>query len=114
LPAVALHQALGHRGLLHSAAGLALLAVLVALPLGLWLGWQPAAALVLGYASHLALDASTRSGIPLCYPDRTRRFLLPPYLRVTTGSPEEEAVFLTLALLAFALFFAALHGSGNI
>lgn len=111
LPATALHQAFGHRGVLHSAAGLGIAAIVAALPLGLWLGWQHATALVLGYASHLVLDACTKSGIPFRFPSRTRCFLPPPYLRTTTGSDEEKAIFLALAMLALALFMAALNGT---
>jgi membrane-bound metal-dependent hydrolase YbcI (DUF457 family) len=114
LPTTALHQALGHRGLLHSAAGLGIATVTAALPLGLWLGWQSAAALVLGYASHLVLDACTKSGIPLRYPNRMKCFLLPPYLRVTTGSAEEDAVFMMLAVLTIALLLTALNGSASV
>jgi membrane-bound metal-dependent hydrolase YbcI (DUF457 family) len=38
LPATTLHQALGHRGLLHSLTGLALICAM-ALPLAFWWGW---------------------------------------------------------------------------
>ena len=40
------------------------------LPLSFWWGWPPSLALLLGYASHLAADACTRTGIPLLYPRR--------------------------------------------
>ncbi len=98
LPSLVLHRAFGHRGLLHSALGLVLFGLLACLPLALWFGWQPPLALWLGYASHLAADACTRTGVPLLYPDRTRRFLLPPRLRLVTGSPAEEALLPLLAL----------------
>ena len=103
LPATLLHQALGHRGLLHSLAGLGLAALVLALPVGLWLGPLAALALLLGYASHLALDASTKRGIPFFFPDPKRRHVLPPLLRITTGSLAEEPVFVLLALLGVAL-----------
>jgi inner membrane protein len=105
-----LHKSFGHRGLLHSLRGLGA-ASLLALPL-LWLGWLPFLALALGYASHLAGDASTKSGIPLLYP-RTRRFhLLPRPWRLTTGSQAEDALLpvlgaAVLALLLHLPFFAS-------
>ena len=79
LPSLILHRAFGHRGLLHSAAGLALFTFLFALPLGCRWGWQLSLALTLGYASHLAADACTRTGIPFLYPNR-HRYFLPPTL----------------------------------
>jgi len=102
--AIALYEGLGHRGLLHSLLGLGLL-TLYCLPLVFWSwwGWQASAALVLGYASHLAADACTKSGIPVCYPSRRRYHLLPRVLRVTTGSPAEELVFVGLAMLLLPL-----------
>ncbi len=111
LPATLLARVLGHRGLSHSAMGLGVAGVVIGLPLSIALGWQSAVALLLGYASHLLLDACTKSGIPFLYPDRNRRFALPPVLRVTTGSAAEEAVFALLALLAFGLFIPLLLGS---
>ncbi len=119
LPALVLHRALGHRGFLHSLAGLVLVTVLLSLPIGLWLGnafgyalaAQAFVALVLGYASHLALDACTRTGVLLLYPDKTRRFFLPPPWRITTGSLAEEGVFVLLAVASFVLVLALLYPS---
>lgn len=111
LPAVALHRALGHRNLLHSAAGLGITAALVAVPIGLAAhAWQPAVALLLGYASHLLLDACTKSGIPFLFPNRIRRFALPLRLRLTTGSAAEEAVLALLGLLTITLLLRFLVG----
>lgn len=93
-----LHRTLGHRGFLHSLGGLGLVA-LFSLPLIFAGAWQCAAALVLGYASHLALDACTRSGIPLLIGKARRFYLLPARLRFVTGSPSEEIV---VALLGSA------------
>jgi inner membrane protein len=75
LAAIALHRTLGHRGALHSLAGLGLVS-LSALPLALSLGWGLWIALLLGYASHLAADACTRQGIPLLYPKKAFHHLL--------------------------------------
>jgi inner membrane protein len=114
LPSLLLHRAFGHRGLLHSGLGLALFTVLFALPLAFWWGWQPSVALVLGYASHLAADACTRTGIPLLYipllhPRRLRFFLLPPGLRLVTGSPAEDALLPLLAAPVLLLLFLHLR-----
>jgi membrane-bound metal-dependent hydrolase YbcI (DUF457 family) len=56
---------------------------------------MPVVALSLGYASHLAGDACTRTGIPLLYPRRTHYHLLPHRTRVVTGSEYEELFFAT-------------------
>ncbi len=109
LPSLLLYRALGHRGLLHSGLGLALFTVLFALPLAFWWGWQPSAALALGYTSHLAADGCTRRGIPLLHPRRLRFFLLPPKLRLVTGSSAEDALLPLLAALALLLLLLHLR-----
>jgi len=116
--AALLHRTLGHRGLLHSLWGFVAAALLLS-PLGLW-EWRLWLGLCLGYASHLAGDACTKSGIPLLYPNRRRWHLLPPGLRLSTGSQAEEVVLVALAcldlllllrFLSMALPFAALSTS---
>lgn len=71
-----------------------------ALPLALRFGGQYGAAALLGYGSHLALDAMTRHGVPLL-PSRgrdgrwtlkRRRHLLPRSLRFVTGSAAEDVL----------------------
>ncbi len=105
-----LYGAWGHRGPLHSLPGLAVFGLIAALPLSLAWGWQYGAAALLGYASHLALDAMTRHGVPLLpslgrdgrWGLRRRRHLLPPRWRFVTGSAAEDvlqACLLGLALL---------------
>ena len=97
-----LHRRFGHRGFLHSLGGVAVVA-LATLPIIIWGGWQFAAALLLGYVSHLILDACTRAGIPL-FPGSTRRFyMLPVRLRIVTGSAAEEIVVAILGSLALLL-----------
>ncbi len=103
-----LHRAFGHRGLLHSLRGLAACALL-GLPLLLlsWpLGWSLFLGLVLGYASHLVGDASTKSGIPLLYPDPRRLHLLPRGFRLTTGSQAEDALLPLLGIAVLALLLS--------
>jgi inner membrane protein len=108
LPADFLHRSLGHRGMLHSALGLMLMALVVGIPIGIGLGATAMMTLVLGIASHLALDASTKSGIPLWFPNPQRVHLLPSRLRITTGSQAEDGVLIALALLV-ALYFLQLN-----
>lgn len=105
-PARVLSRELGHRGPLHSLAGITLLWVWLGLPTLLWLGWRPAFALALGILSHLLGDASTRSGVPLLYPKRGRWHLLPPSWRLVTGSAMEDAVFGALLLPLLLLLFS--------
>lgn len=110
LPSLLLHRALGHRGPLHSLAGLAA-ALILGVPALVCLGWQPALALLLGYGSHLFLDACTKTGVPLLWPNKKRRFVLPPRLRISTGSAGEELALAPLALAALLLLLSALHGA---
>ena len=98
----------GHRGLLHSPVGLLLFA-LVCVPIGLLWGVLPALALWLGYASHLAGDACTRTGIP-AWPNRADRrwWLLPRHARIITGSLEEEIVLALVAVSTLLLILSRL------
>lgn len=96
-----LHRTYGHRGLLHSGRGL-LTATLLLSPLAL-LEWRLWVGTALGYASHLAGDAATRSGIPLLFPNRRRFHLLPQGWRLTTGSRAEDTVLIGIAGLDLLL-----------
>lgn len=98
----------GHRGLLHSPLCLLLFA-LMCVPVGLLWGIWPALALWLGYASHLAGDASTRTGIP-AWPNHPykRWWLVPRPIRLITGSPEEEIVFALAAVATLLLVLSRL------
>ena len=102
-----LNRTLGHRGLLHSALGWGI-ATLLLLPLAIFAGISVPLALSLGYASHLATDACTKSGIPFWYPKRKRYHLLPRPLRLTTGSAAEEAIFVLFAVLVVGLLLRQL------
>lgn len=108
LPSQAIHRHLGHRGFSHSLAALLLLAVLV-LPLVFWWGWLTPLALLLGYGSHLAADACTKSGIPFLYPRKKRYQLLPRSLRLTTGSLAEDVLFVCLAVAVLLLLLNTLN-----
>ncbi len=85
LPSQAIHRHLGHRGFSHSLAALLLVAVL-ALPLAFWWGLLLPLALLLGYGSHLAADACTKSGIPFFYPRRS----VTTCCRVRCASPQDH------------------------
>lgn len=88
---------LGHRGLTHSLLGCAVAAGLC------WL-LAPAlgAGVAIGFASHVAADACTPSGVPLLAPlSRGRWHVLPRALRIPTGSWRE--LFVAGALVAGAV-----------
>lgn len=104
----AINREFGHRGLLHSLRGWLIWTALI-LPMSAVVGWLPVAALSLGYASHLAGDACTRTCIPLLYPKRNPFHLLPRRQRVVTGSEYEELFFVTFALLSTILVLSQLH-----
>ena len=104
------YGAWGHRGPLHSLPGLAIFGLIAALPLALAWGWAYGAAALLGYGSHLALDAMTRHGVPLLpargrngrWGFRQRSHLLPRRLRFVTGSAAEDV--LQAILFSMSLF----------
>ncbi|MBV9470994.1 MAG: metal-dependent hydrolase [Abitibacteriaceae bacterium] len=102
-----IHQRLGHRGFLHSLLGSGLVGLL-ALPLLPVLGWSAWAAFLLGYLSHLVADGCTRSGVPLLHPRLIRYYLLPSWLRITTGSLAEEMLLPFLAIPVFLLLLSHL------
>ncbi len=97
-----IYNSWGHRGPLHSWLGLGFTGI-VALAVSFWWGWEASMAIFLGYVSHLAADACTKTGIPFFYPNMRRYFLLPPRLRITTGSGAEEILFPFLAIAALLL-----------
>jgi inner membrane protein len=89
-----------HRGVTHS---LVAVGVALALGLSLYLAAPRYAAVglafALGYLGHLAGDMLTRSGVPLLWPKERRFHLLPEKLRFHTGGGAEYAVTLLAALL---------------
>lgn len=104
-----LHQALGHRGMLHSFLGLLAFSPGIVL-LALKLGGESALVFAMGYLSHLFADALTRSGVPLFFPRRKSLALLPRRWCLTTGSPWEELVFVVSALGVVAFLLETLWG----
>ena len=106
--AIVVNRDFGHRSLLHSARGWAGWTLLV-LPLSVITGWIAVSAFSVGYASHLLADACTRTGIPLCYPNRKRFHILPTRLQILTGSASEEALFPWFAFLILVLLFSDIH-----
>ena len=108
LPAVLLHRAFGHRGPLHSLWGFVTFAFVAGAPMAWYTSPSAVVALLLGWASHLILDACTKSGVPLLWPGKRRLHFLPPGLRITTGSDAEGLAFAPLATAAFALLLSAL------
>ena len=102
-----LNRTFGHRGVLHSLLGWGV-ATLILLPFAFVTGLAVPLAISLGYASHLATDACTKSGIPFLYPNRKRYHLLPRSLRLTTGSQAEDGVFMIMAVLVIGLMLRQL------
>jgi inner membrane protein len=95
-----------HRGITHTIPALVLVSIMSALLLPLVV----AVVIAGGYASHLLLDAFTRSGVPLAWPLTWSSVrLLPRPLQVRTGSWREQA-FLFGMLGALALGELARRG----
>jgi len=101
-------KTLGHRGPLHSLLGIGAVWLLLGLPTLLWIGWQPSAAFALGMLSHLLGDGCTKSGVPLLFPRPGRQHLLPPSLRLTTGSLAERRLLALLAVPALLMLLSAI------
>jgi inner membrane protein len=97
-----IRQTSPHRGWMHSLRGLAIISVVLTpvIPLigiGAWLAFAGS------YASHLLADMMNPSGIPLFFPQPRRWYVLPRNWRISTGSPEEELVFVLFACLGLVL-----------
>lgn len=96
----------GHRGATHSLLALFLTSVLFILPALMLEGFsafmytQFAIGVGVGFLSHLILDMSTKSGVPLLYPFTRKSFRI---ARLTTGKHDiivsAIAVFLTATTL---------------
>lgn len=92
---------MNHRGITHTVPAVALVAALSAI----FVAPLVVVVVSMAYASHLALDACTPSGVPLLWPLTNRRMhLLPHALRVRTGSMREKGVL--LAMVAMTLVTA--------
>lgn len=95
-----------HRGVLHSMLILAVLSVaLLFLPFltnDLW--WI----VMMAYASHLALDALTKSGIEAFWPMKVRVGLLPKPLRVKTGGML-DMILLLLGTMGVVLYLYSIR-----
>lgn len=110
LPTLIVSRSDQHRGLLHSLAGLGMMAVFV-VPAGFYTGWVTVTAFLFGYCSHLIADSATKSGIRLLYPRPQRFHLLPQKWRITTGSLAEDAFLPPLITAVFLLLLTWHNGS---
>ena len=108
-----LSRSLGHRGPMHSLFAVLVVALAFGLPLALLLDPFAGFGLTLGYLSHLLLDACTKSGVPLYWPESGRVWLLPPRLRFTTGSAAEDGFFILLSFAASGLLLIHLFQFQN-
>jgi inner membrane protein len=92
-----LERRVGHRTLTHSFLGL-ILATLPVLPLA-WVDWHWPLAFMLGYLSHLLVDAANPPGVPLLYPSPVRAvFPGRESLRPAEGSRAEAVLCVGLAI----------------
>jgi inner membrane protein len=109
--ATVIRELTGHRGATHWL----LAALVVALPVAVFLGPRVGLYLAAGYLSHLALDMLTRSGVPLLGPFNKRRLhLLPTPLRVKTGGPLDHFIQFAASLAYVALLaWANVAGDGS-
>lgn len=100
----------GHRTITHSLLGVVIFSI-VFIPLLFLRNKQFFLCLVLGYLSHLILDAVNKTGVPLFYPNLIRAVIpANERLRVITGSREE---FVILAILVgFTLFIVPMNRIG--
>lgn len=108
LPALLFSALFKHRGWLHSATAIIIVAFLS------WLGFSRydiAVPLVitLGYASHLVADACTISGIQFFLPIQSELHLLPKPLRIRTGSVIDSVLFAVASL--GVVYFVQTHGA---
>lgn len=78
-------------------------------PLAVWVNWQTAAALWLGYGSHILADAATKTGVPGLRMS-SRWYLLPKSWRILTGSPAEDALLPVLAASVIYLLLSNMAG----
>jgi len=108
----------GHRGATHSVVFLAALALLAMIAGLIWPYVAPLmAGFVVGYALHLAADASTISGLPGILGHPSPLHLLPVGRRFRTGSTNEKRV-VWLFVIAVGVLWATLlapeaHAAGQ-
>jgi inner membrane protein len=99
----------GHRGILHSFLGAAIVSLLATMFLRVWYGqefWLLLSQVMAGYISHILLDCLTDSGCPLLYP-LPGRYCLP---LLNTGSFAEKLIFFPALFVLFAWSFAGFAG----
>ena len=96
--------ALPHRGITHSVFACALAAAVAGALVSLVAPELAAAAAVgtgIGYGAHVAGDACTPGGVALWAPlSRKRRWLLPAFARIPTGSLRETAAAALFTVLS--------------
>lgn len=92
----------GHRGVLHSFVALALVAIGAYLLIP-FTSTTIFALILLGYASHLAGDALTKSGIEIFWPNKKNYGLLPREFRIKTGGIVDTILLLagSFGVIAF-------------
>lgn len=94
----------GHREVTHSLLAVAVI-TLVTVPVALQVGYGGwATALVIGYLSHLLLDANTKSGVKLFHPSAVRA-VIPgkENLRIASGSIQERILCVAFVVVLVVL-----------
>ncbi len=108
LPAFIMSKLFGHRGVLHSLVALALVA-LGAYFLIPFTSTAVFALILIGYASHLAGDALTKSGIEIFWPNKKNYGLLPRKLRVKTGGFIDTILLLAASFGVIAFLYLSIQ-----
>ena len=118
-----------YRGVIHSWWGVLAVALGSFVPC-VFTGWPwwAGTAIMTGWVSHLALDAGTAEGLPLCWPDRTRWGWLPKRYSIITGGKRKRrgsrrrfaevaelwvvqpVLLAVIAVAAFAIVAGVRHG----
>lgn len=103
-----INKLFGHRGATHSLLALILVSILILIPTFSMTGMvaflyaQFAIGISVGFASHLLLDMSTVSGIPLLYPFIRKSFNV---ANLKTGKHDALVSILVIVLTATTIYF---------
>ena len=100
--AVYIERKSGHRQATHSLLALFVLGLITAPLIFLQLVWW--IALLAGYLSHLFIDATNKSGVPLFYPSGIRAVMpRAEKYRIAVGSKAEHIFFGVIVIIVFAI-----------
>lgn len=114
LPAFLLSRMFKHRGWLHSAIAVILVALLSQVAFGSF-GAEIPFSITAGYLFHILTDMLTKEGVQFALPLRERFRLLPTSLGIHTNGWLDHTLFAfgSLGILAFAFFWAQANGGAG-